>query len=141
MEATGGELEGEGNCAPGTVRNHPPLAAATTAAAAGLPVPVDGRGRIGRDYGPGIPVTRIASWSTFGDEGGGTIFGDDDQADAARRRGEWGGRGEEGSSEIRVAGGGRRRQGLKGASGAGTAGQGPTEEEEEECSWAADWAT
>ncbi|CBJ26205.1 Ankyrin [Ectocarpus siliculosus] len=131
---------------PGGVAPKPPpgssfagaAAAAAAAAAAGLPVPVDGRGRAGRDYGPGIPVTRIASWSTFGDEGGGTIFGDD-EADAARRRGEGGGRDEEGSSHIRVAGGGLRRQGLKGASGAGTPGQGPNEEEES--SRSADWAT
>ncbi|CAN0511466.1 unnamed protein product, partial [Ectocarpus sp. 12 AP-2014] len=88
-EATGGELQGGAGSTPGTVRDHPPLAApaaAAAAAAAGLPVHVGGRGRAGRDYGPGIPVTRIASWSTFGDEGGGTIFGDD-QADAAQRRG------------------------------------------------------
>lgn len=101
-------------------------------------MPVDGRGRVGRDYGPGIPVTRIASWSTFGDEGGGNIFGDD-QGDDARRRGEGGGRGEEGSSQIRVAGGGLRRQELKGASCAGTPGQGANEEEES--SRSADWAT
>lgn len=131
-----------GDSALGTVRNRPPLADAADAAAtaaAGMPVPVDGRGRIGRDYGPGIPVTRIASWSTFGDEGGGTIFGDvgdDDQADAARRKG---GRGEEGASEIRVPGGGLRRQGLKDASGAGTPGQGANEGEES-CR-SADWAT
>ncbi|CAM9683014.1 unnamed protein product [Ectocarpus sp. 13 AM-2016] len=137
-EATGGELQGGAGSTPETVRDHPPLAAPAAAAAAGLPVPVDGRGRAGRDYGPGIPVTRIASWSTFGDEGGGNIFGDD-QADAAQRRGQGGGRGEEGSSQIRVAGGGLRRQGLKGASGAGTPGQGANEEEESPRS--AYWAT
>ncbi|CAB1112566.1 unnamed protein product [Ectocarpus sp. CCAP 1310/34] len=134
-EATGGELQVGAGSTPGTVRDHPALAAP---AAAGLPVPVDGRGRAGRDYGPGIPVTRVASWSTFGDEGGDTIFGND-QADAARRRGEGGERGEEGSSQIRVAGEGLRRQELKGASSAGTPGQGANDDEESLRS--ADWAT
>ncbi|CAM9451297.1 unnamed protein product, partial [Pylaiella littoralis] len=36
-----------------------------------------GRGRRrGRDYGPGIPITDVASWTSFGEEGGGgTVFG------------------------------------------------------------------
>eukprot|EP00903_Cladosiphon_okamuranus_P011336 g10685.t1 len=44
-------------------------------ATCGKTLPADGRGRVGRDYGPGIPITRVSSWSALGDdESGGVVF-------------------------------------------------------------------
>jgi len=47
------------------------LAPKHAGAAWGLSLPADGSGRAGKDYGPGIPITRVSSWSAFGDESGG----------------------------------------------------------------------
>lgn len=63
----------------GTVINHADESTAPAAtrggrATCGLTLPADGSGRAGRDYGPGIPITRVSSWSALGDEGGGVVF-------------------------------------------------------------------
>lgn len=119
--------EGGRSATPGAPLGHPPLVpspSTSTPASPSLPLATaggstaaSGRRSAVRDYGPGIPVTRIASWSTFGDEGGGTILGYDDDVSAAAG----------GAEQARNGGSGQDGQGSAAAvpSSAETSGPAP----------------
>lgn len=55
------------------LHEQPAPAAARGGPNCGLTLPVDDSGRAGRDYGPGIPITRVSSWSALGDGGGAVV--------------------------------------------------------------------